>query len=173
MNVGDSAGEGPNRTSPPAVVDRRSNTSSTAQMSYIGPATPASQMSQQSNTRANTHLQQQLAISSHLGNSPMTMGNSGTLGLNTASGTTGGMGILRSQNTVVSTSSMHETMRNSDSMRTPTTKATSPTPTTNTASPDHLAKKRSATTSDADSIINYKKRNLDHRLARLKVVKEK
>lgn len=171
MNVGDSAGEGLNRASPPAVVDRRSNTSSTAQMSYIGPTTPASQMSQQSNTRANTHLQQQLALSSQLGNSPMTMGNSSTLGLNTTSGTTGGMGILRSQNTVVSTSSMHETMRNSDSMRTPTTKDTSPTPTT--SSPDHLAKKRSATTSDADSIINYKKRNLDHRLARLKVVKEK
>lgn len=44
---------------------------------------------------------------------------------------------------------------------------------TSTASTTTIAKKRSANNTEADSIINYKKRNLNYRVARLKQIKDK
>lgn len=170
MNAGDSAGAGPNETSPPSAVDRRANASVT-QISSTGPAITATQMSQQTNTRASTHLQQQqqLAQSNQSLNSSIpSTSNSNFSG--TSSCPASVSDILRAHTTSMITSSNVSdiTTRSNSDPRTPN-KSTSPT----SIGTDHSSKKRTTASSEADSIINYKKRNLDHRSSRLKILKER
>lgn len=113
-------------------------------------------MSQPTNTRSHAHQQQQ-------GSTPIS--TAGLLGSNndpTARVTMATTAAVTSGKIPMTTT----VTKHSDSVacRTPIKRSASP----RTASPE---KKRA--TADADSIITYKKRNLDYRLARLNVIKEK
>lgn len=123
-------------------------------------------MSQQTNTRASAHLQQLQSAQTSQSNNAANA-NSG-IGHQTAVNAVSDK--LRAQ---TPTSGTVDLGRNSDNPRTPNKSTTSPMSIESAVGTEQLVKKRSATLSDADSIINYKKRNLDHLEARKKVLKEK
>lgn len=188
MNEGDSAGGEQNIVFPPAVVDRSLN-----QTSNIGSAAPISQMSQLSTSRLNVQQQQESQNTS--GNS--SSGSSAPIQINQKSGIGN---ILRTQNVIFNSSGTNsDANKPNELVSTTETTATTTSNTVSGSSPvqplvqsgatkrttgiestvaghqqQAISKKRSATThTDADSIINYKKRNLTHRINRLKQIKEK
>lgn len=194
MNEGDSAGRRRNSTSPPAVTDRRST-----QILGIASAAPVFQMSQLPASRLSVQPSDSQIIndscSSGSGNNIIT----GSTAANSAcvkSYIGGNANVLRSQHVLVTatttttptSSSSNANNGNGTSnefvsttqspLYTATTLTASNVSHTNvaqtsSASTTTIAKKRSANSTDADSIINYKKRNLNHRLARLKQIKDK
>lgn len=132
-------------------------------------------MSQPTNTRANAHHPAQSSTSSGIDPlKPIDSGNSNKT--QQPSSTPSANNIAHRISTPltgsVATSSDAST-KTSDVIRTSIKRSSSPS--SGAVSPDGLAKKRAATaaSTDADSIINYKKWNLEHRSARLKVIKEK
>lgn len=201
MNEGDSAGRRRNSTSPPAVADRRSthilgiaSAAPVSQMSQL----PASRLSVQSSESQNIND----SCVSGSSNTIITgaTANSACAKSNIDSG--GNANVLRSQNvhytaTPIDSSSANNgngssnelVSANLSPLYTATTvtvsnvaqavvaQTASASTTTfigsNSGQLTTIAKKRSANNADADSIINYKKRNLNHRVARLKQIKDK
>lgn len=172
-------------------------------MSNIGSAAPITQMSQQSSSRLNSQLNTQTSSGNTNRTSTLIAVPSGVgsseLSINSSSSSSSGASVdqLRTQNVVIGgqtvcSSGNNETTKTSDlaSFDVTIKSTTTPTVTTDSGIDNktsnaltatqfqqqlHLAIKRGAasTNADADSIINYKKRNLDHRLNRLKTIKEK
>lgn len=203
MNEGDSAGRRRISTSPPAVADRRStqilgiaSAAPVSQMSQL----PASRLSVQSSESqnindscvsgsSNTIITGSTANSACVKSIIGSGGNANVLRTQhvlytptaaplSSSSANNGNG---SSNELVSTTPSPlytaTTVTVSNVGQTIVAQTSSASTTTfigsNSGQLTNIAKKRSANNADADSIINYKKRNLNHRVARLKQIKDK
>lgn len=200
MNEGDSAGRRRNSTSPPAVADRRStqqflgiaSAAPVSQMSQL----PASRLSVQSSESQNTNdscssgsssnniiagssTNSVLRSSQHVLVSATTTSNTPTSSSSANNGNGTSNEFVSTTQSPLYTATTSVTVSNVGHTSVAQTPGSS-TPTTTTAffgsnsgQLATIAKKRNANSTDADSIINYKKRNLNHRVARLKQIKDK
>lgn len=203
MNEGDSAGRRRNSTSPPAVADRRStqilgiaSAAPVSQMSQL----PASRLSVQSSESqiindscvsgsSNTIITGSTANSACVKSNIGSGSNANVLRSQHAHFTTTATPINSSSANNANGSSNELVSTTPSPLYTATTvtvsnvghtvDAQTPSASTttfigsNSGQLSTIAKKRSANNADADSIINYKKRNLNHRVARLKQIKDK
>lgn len=199
MNDGDSAGRRHNSTSPPAVIDRKSTTklleatdsaASVAQMSQLQTTRPQLQSTESQNS-GNESVSSETEITIFGGQTQQKIGqtivnasaNSVRLQhMNTGNGTrdtnrtneTVSMSLQTTTPSITTTVATNVSIESSGTIGPTTNLSTSTSLITTTTSGGSVTRKRNANSPlDADSIISFKKRNLSHRLNKLKQIKEK